>query len=488
MPTRKSSPWATSTAAIWAAGDFWTQQVSQLFAFLLVGNLLGPQVVGVMTMGLVVTLFFAVFLENGLSDALIQRVECDKSHFDSAFWLMVTFGTLSGVFVWLSTPLFVLAFAEPQLMDVLPWMAAALPFTAVTACYAAVLRRELRFQQLAIRSIVAYGAALLTTLAMAALGYGLASLIAFFVVSRFLSAILVIAAVRHWPGARVTRQALHDILGFGTHRIAQQAIAYLGSQSSRVLIGIFLGPVALGLYSIAERMVGCLNNGVSGVLHRVAFPVLSSCQNDRSTFDWTTQQFLTFANLIALPMFGGLAVISDRLVELLFAPVWRPAAPLLSILCIAALIAPTSFILVAATNALGRADIVLRLTVLGLIVRLAACLAATQFGDKAIAAMVAISSIVGMPMLLLATNRLFCGNWLHLFRGVAVPTLATAIMAGVTLSISPMLHNLSPLSSLVWQVSVGVITYTVTVGVASPDLFCRTMSFLGIDIRRADQK
>lgn len=32
--------------AIWSAADFWVQQVSQLLTFVLVGNSLGPTVVG----------------------------------------------------------------------------------------------------------------------------------------------------------------------------------------------------------------------------------------------------------------------------------------------------------------------------------------------------------------------------------------------------------------------------------------------------------
>jgi O-antigen/teichoic acid export membrane protein len=470
---------AASTALLWSAGDFWTQQVSQLLTFILVGNLLGPHVVGVMTMGIVVTLFLATFLESGITDALIQRAELDDAHFDSAFWLMLALGTMAGVALWIAAPLAAILFSESQLNDILPIMAMTLPCIAITACYTAILRRQLNFRQLATRSIFAYGAAFLTAVVMAVLGYGLASLVAFFVVSRVLGALLVVAVSGRWPGTRITRQALRDLIGFGKHRIAQQIVAYIGLQSSRILIGIFLGPTVLGLYSIAERIVAALNNGISGVLQTVAFPVLSSRQSDRSSFDWTMQKFLTFANLISLPMFVGLAVTSDRLVEVLFTPSWQPAALLLQILCIATLGGPTNYILMASTNALGRADIVLRLSLEVVAFRVAACFAAVQFSGTAVAAAVAISSLLSLPMFMFACNKLFAGKWLRLFRGVWVSVLATAVMAGTTLIVAPLLSDMNALLALAWQVFVGILTYTIAIGLGAPHLFRRVVRLFG---------
>src|SRR5262249_34543452 len=47
--------------ALWTAGDFWLQQLSQFLTFVVVGNILGPSSVGVMTMGLTAILFAWAF-------------------------------------------------------------------------------------------------------------------------------------------------------------------------------------------------------------------------------------------------------------------------------------------------------------------------------------------------------------------------------------------------------------------------------------------
>jgi PST family polysaccharide transporter len=165
-----------SKSALWSAADLWVQQISQLLTFIIVGSLLGPAVVGVMTMALITILSLATLLESGFADALIQRSDLHPEHFNSAFWLMLLLGIALAAVLWLATPIVALAFSEPQLDDILPIMGIALPCIAVTDCYSAMLRRELKFRSLAIRSISAYGSALVAASSLAMSGYGIYSL------------------------------------------------------------------------------------------------------------------------------------------------------------------------------------------------------------------------------------------------------------------------------------------------------------------------
>ncbi|MGE0165795.1 MAG: lipopolysaccharide biosynthesis protein [Dongiaceae bacterium] len=479
MPETQARSTQASRGAMWSAADLWTEQLSQLLTFILIGNILGPHVVGVMTMALVATLFLAAFLENGFSDALIQRVSLDQSHFDSTFWLMLVFGTLEGLALWAATPQVARLFSEPQLNDILPLMALSLPCIAVTACYTAMLRRQLQFRQLATRSIISQGTAFVTALAMATLGYGIYSLVVFFLVSRLLSAILIIVVSGLRPGVRITRSALGDIVRFGKHRVAHQVVSYVSLQFDRLMIGIFLGPVVLGLYTVAQRLATALNNAISGVFHRVAFPVLSSRQEDRGAFEWAMREFLTVANLVALPAFIGLAVTSSALIGTMFTSSWLPAAALLQILCLAALAGPTNYILTAATNALGRADLVLKLSLAVMAVRVAVILAAAQFSVEAVAVANAGAMLLSVPMFLVAANRLFGGKWTWLFRDVWLPALATLLMAAATLMAGSLLPSPSSIVALACQVLVGIAAYVIFIRLLAPKLFRKAFETIG---------
>jgi len=78
-----------------AATDNWTQQGSQLTAFLVIGNVVGPSLLGTMVIAHVYILFLYAFVVDGFSEAVVQRqrIEAVTSTppsgccWDLAFWL-----------------------------------------------------------------------------------------------------------------------------------------------------------------------------------------------------------------------------------------------------------------------------------------------------------------------------------------------------------------------------------------------------------------
>lgn len=457
--------------ALWSAADFWVQQVSQLLTFILVGNILGPTVVGVMTMALVVTLLLATFLENGFSDTLIQKAELRSDHFDTAFWLMLAIGAGEGLLLLVATPVIAWAFSEPQLKDILPLMAIGLPFIGITACYTGVLQRQLKFRQLATRSIFAYGAGFTTAYLLAHNGFGIYSLVGFFLVARIVDAVLIILVSGIRPGFHVTREAFDEIIDYGKHRVAHQAVTYFTSQFDRFIIGIFLGAHALGLYAIAERLVSALVNGISGVFQRVAFPVLSARQNDRPAFEEAMRNFLTAANFVSIPVFFGLALTSDRLIDVLFTDDWSGVVPLMMVLCAVGLVHPSNYVLTAATNAAGAPKTVLKISIIVLALRVVAGLIGAQFSVMAVAIANASVYLISLPVFLIVANDLYRGRWGYLFAGSWRPVLASGVMACVVWPASRFLHAQNEVLALASEVLAGALSYMIAIKLMAPELF-----------------
>jgi polysaccharide transporter, PST family len=464
-----------SKGAVWSAADFWMQQVSQLLTFILIGNVLGPETVGVMNMALVAVLFFATFLENGFGDALIQRGELSAEHFSSTFWLMLGIGVIEALLLIAGTPLVAGFFSEPRLKAILPLMAVGLPFIAVTACYAGILQRRLMFRQLAIRSILAYGLGFVAAFIFMRLGFGLYSLVSFFLVSRILDAILVVLVSGMWPGFKARRDALWEIVDYGRHRVAHQAVSYMTFQFDRIVIGYFLGPTALGLYSTAERMVSALNNGISGVLQRVAFPVLSARQKDRPAFDGAMRDFINASNVISLPVFFGLAATAPALIGTLFSARWMPAALLMQLLCFAAMAQPSNYVLTAATNALGFPKTVLKISIVVLVMRWTASLIAAQFNVETVAFANAGVYLLSLPVFVIVAHGLFRGRWTWLFGEVPGPLAAVLVMAVVAYAVGMLLPGAPAFEVLVAQAAAGVASYVLCLKLFAPALFDRAL-------------
>jgi polysaccharide transporter, PST family len=446
--------------ASWSALDFWAQQTTALLVFVLVGNMVGPAAVGLVTVAqLAVTLLMTLLLD-GFSDALVQRRDLGPEHFDTAFRLLAGLGVGAALLLAASAPLVAALFGEAELRSMLPVLAIGLPFVGVSAVYQGLLQRDLRFPALAARSALSQLAGLATAILMARAGHGAWALVGYFLCVRALDAALLAAISRRLPGPRWSRAALADIVGFGGHRVGNQLVGFVVMQVDRFSAGLFLGPVAVGVYSIAERIATALTGGLSGVLGRVAFPVLSARQADPAAFRQGLQDVLLVGNALAFPAFTGLALVSGDAIGLLFSEQWAGAAAPLALLALAGIPHASNYILTAAVNARGRPDVAVRYSLVIMAMRLAASLGAAPQGVLALAsANLVVTAGSTVVVLTLARRHLPSAAGL-VARSLWAPALATAAMAGAVEGAGLLLGGAAPpLALLAAKVVAGAVCY-----------------------------
>ncbi|HYZ32538.1 MAG TPA: oligosaccharide flippase family protein, partial [Crenalkalicoccus sp.] len=223
----------------WSALDFWTQQAAALLVFIMVGNLVGPAAVGVVTVAQLFVTLAMTLLIDGFSDALVQRPVMEARHFDAAFTLLLGLGLTAALVLVLAAPLIAALFGMPDLTRTLRLLALSLPLIGAGAAWQALLQRALRFRSLALRSLVAQAAGLGTGIALAAAGEGVLSLVGAFLAARGVDAVLCAVLARRAPGLAADRAAFADILGFGRHRVGNQIVGFVVMQVDRFSAGLF---------------------------------------------------------------------------------------------------------------------------------------------------------------------------------------------------------------------------------------------------------
>ena len=448
--------------ATWSALDFWAQQATALLVFVLVGNIVGPAAVGLVTVAqLAVTLCMTLLLD-GFSDALVQRRELDPEHFDTAFWLLAGLGAGAALLLWAAAAPLAALFGEAELRSLLPALALGLPFVGVSAVYQSLLQRDLRFPALAARSALSQLAGLATALLMARAGHGAWALVGYFLCVRALDAALLALISRRPPGLRWGRAALADIVGFGRHRVGNQIIGFVVMQVDRFSAGLFLGPVAVGLYSTAERISSALIGGLSGVLGRVAFPVLSARQADPAAFRQGLHDVLLLGNALALPAFVGVALVSRDLIGLLFSAQWAGAAAPLALLALAGIPHASNYMLTAGVNARGRPDVAVRYSLVIMAARLAASLGAAPQGVLAVAWANLVVTVGSTFVVLALTRRHLPGVAGLVARSLWAPVLATGAMALAVEGAGLLLRGAPPAAVLPAKVAAGALCYGAT--------------------------
>ncbi len=146
--------------------------------------------------------------------------------------------------------------------------------------------------------------------------------------------VLLYRATSWRPRIRFSWDAAKELLSVSTGALLATLGSFFSQRADSLLLGVFFGPLALGLYRLGARFVQLIINLTSASLGRVALAVLSRVQHDPSAYRHELRTQLLGLNLLVFPALGIL-LASGRSITLIFGDEWEPAGPALRILCLA---------------------------------------------------------------------------------------------------------------------------------------------------------
>ena len=320
-------------AVKWAYVMNWGGQGFAALFTLILASLLGPRDFGTVSMAMIYIAFVQMLLNQGLYAAIIQRQHLQPEHLDSVFWLgqassLVLVGLSVGLSGWWAGLNHL-----PQLARVISVLSLTIPIEGLAMVQRAVLQREMDFRSLAIRSNGAIMAGGVMGLAMAFKGYGVWALVGQRLTEDTAS-LALLWTVGHWrPRWRFSLGRVRELLGFSTASFAGKLGTFVNQQSSALLIGLYFGPLVVGLYRLAERMMSLVLDVASSSLQVVSFSEFSRLQDKPSELRRSVLSCLRLSSIVTLPAMAGLAAVSGAFMGVLGSK-WVPAADALKILCV----------------------------------------------------------------------------------------------------------------------------------------------------------
>jgi PST family polysaccharide transporter len=322
----------------------------------LLARLLPPKDFGLLAFASVFTAFLQLFIEQGIADAVVQRAETRPGHYSAAFWFNLSVSTLFAGGLCLFAGVISSMVHEPGLTGILRGLAPLLVFSALGGIHASILKRRLEFKLLAVQNLVCTMAGGIVAIIFAFRGFGVWALVIQQMTYAVLCAIMLWCSESWRPGFDFSMADLKDLAPFAIHITSSAFLDFFNRRSDDFLIGCFLGPVVLGYYSLAYKLLLTFTRLINSPFNNVAFSAFSRLQQDgpelRRFFDHLTR--LTGA--IAFPVFLGLAAIAPEFLTALFGQRWIIAAPVLRILCIVGILHSIAFLHGALLRAVGRAN------------------------------------------------------------------------------------------------------------------------------------
>jgi O-antigen/teichoic acid export membrane protein len=333
VTTQKSFRHAIKWAYVMQGSD---QALNVLFTFIF-AILLGPRDFGTVAIAMAYILFVKLILEQGFLPALVARKDLQKEHLDSVFCLNVVVSLILVIVSVGASKMWARANHLPILVPVISVLSLTLILEGLTIVQRAVLERNLDFRSFSIRSVVANLIGGAVGLGMALKGYGLWALVGKQLSSDLLG-VIVLWRLSDWrPGLRVSRNALKELMSYSVGSFTGNLGVWLNGQVDTLVIGLFFGPVAVGLYRLAGRIPFMVVSGAISSLQAAAFPQFCRIQDRPGELRKSILSCFRMASLLSVPTLAGLALVSKPLLSMLGTK-WAGASSAMSILCFVAMV------------------------------------------------------------------------------------------------------------------------------------------------------
>lgn len=329
MPTQRSFLHAVKWAYI---GNWGERSFSALFTFVLAA-LLGPRDFGIVSIALIYITFLQMFLDQGLVAALIQKKNLDPEHSDAVFWMDMA---LSFVLVALSILLsrwWGRVNHAPELAPIISALSLCIPIEAFSIVQKSLLSKQMDFKAISIRSNVSVLISGIIGIAMAFAGFGVWALVAQQILRDF-TALVLLWKLSPWrPRFRFSWKHLKDLMHFSISNFIGQFAIFADSQAGSILLGVFFGPVAVGLYRIADRLVNSVVAMATSSIQSVSLPEFSRHQDNPSELRKSALSCVRLSSAMTIPALAGLAAVSGPLMATLGSK-WLPASDVLKVLSV----------------------------------------------------------------------------------------------------------------------------------------------------------
>lgn len=463
--------------AMWYGGSRLVIQALMWMMTLLVARLLVKEDYGLFGMALVYTAFVDMLNELGFGATIVQKKELHEEDLHTLFW----FGLATGLFffgaTYLLAPLVAAMFHQSALVDILRVLGINFIVTSLGMVPWNLLTREIDFKKRSMAEVCGNVAGAACTLLLAFRGWGVWALVFGTLVRNSMITVQVYWQTGWRPKLDFKWHFLRSILNFSTHVMGSRLAWMMNEDSAPFIIGLTLGPSALGIYSLACRFTIDLSGRVLATINQVALPFYSRQQDEVEQLKGNylkTVQFLCTLNLAVLM---GMMLVADDLIPLVLTSKWIDAVPVIQLLCPAAVLltinAPQSVVWIAC----GRATTSIRFNLLCLVVMPASFYLGSRFGVLGTCS----GWLIGFPILVgigvNITRRMLLFRWSDYLGAIKPSVLAACAMLTTGYLVkSLLLRPFSPLVHLVIMIPLGAVVYVGVIALVSPETVRQVMS------------
>lgn len=418
------------SAVKWTAIDNTLMNLFSLVVFFILARLLNVESFGFINLANFIILFLSLLVVSGFQVALIQKKDLTEIDINSVLIIVLLLGLAFSALLFFSASLIALLFAQPELEGILKFMSPILIFKSVSVVPDALLQRELNFKALAKRNVLSYLISGIVSISLAYMGFGYMSLVWQQILIPLIGMILLWASIKWRPNFRFSFDVVKSLFQYARLILVTEFLSVFNREGLRIFIGYFLGPVALGYYSMAGRITNLTVKLLTVTLSKVALPYFSKIQDDIPNVRIQFYKFTSLSSAVIFPIIASLIVFSEEIIPLVFGAKWMNSIVLLQILLFGSFVHSLSYFNGSVITALGKAKWRMNLAILRLALGVVLFYIGVQYSIELTIIMFVARIYLVEPIQFVLAGKLIAVNWKHYFGNILIPL---CISVGVAL-------------------------------------------------------
>ncbi|MFP4560540.1 MAG: lipopolysaccharide biosynthesis protein [Thiohalorhabdus sp.] len=321
-----------ATGAAWMLGMRVVVRSIGMISTIIVARLLTPEDFGLVALATSIYALVEFLGAFGFGEAIIQRRDADRSHYDTAWTMNMAFGLLALVALALLAKPMAAFFEEPRLEPIVYVLGLVALVDRAYNPGIEFFKKELQMGKIFRLQVTQKVLAFLVTVSLAvylrshwALVLGMALGVATF------------TAMSFWVSPfrpRPSLARLGDLFGFSAWLFVSSILSYFDRKSGPIVIGKLSGASSIGIYSVSHEIANLPTVEMVKPLNQALFPGYSKVKDEPATLRRYYLKALSLVALLAMPAATGLALLAPLLVPLLLGGQWDRAIPVMQILAV----------------------------------------------------------------------------------------------------------------------------------------------------------
>ena len=307
-----------------------------LVQYAIMGRMLSAEDFGIMAMIMTVVGFFSGVSDFGLGSHIVQDDNISIKSIVRFLQIVLILTSILAVIISFASGIISSFYNNIEIYRMIPWVSLSIIQAGINQILFSILQKSLAFKQIAFTDIITNASSVILAGILAYLGYGVWALIFSLLFSGLVriivSTLFVFKFLTLFPKFN---QSESEIVGeFVFFQTGDRILNYLGSNFDKIIIGRFLDPISLGLYSVSFQLMLKPFSVLNSTVMRVILPLYSKIKDDNVRLGEAYLKSLKMTALISFPIFMALGICSSSILEFLMGLRWVKAAPLLYVFSI----------------------------------------------------------------------------------------------------------------------------------------------------------